>query len=112
MEPCSATSARGHPWVKAWAALRTAIVHNRHVIPHAGERDPNGEAIATGGVESTGNAVVRTRCGQKQPRQWSKEGAPLLFQPRVRMLNGELGSLCKRWYPDLHIEAEERPRAA
>jgi hypothetical protein len=30
----------------------------------------------------------------------------------VRTLNGELGGIFKRWYPDLEIEAEEIPIAA
>jgi hypothetical protein len=37
-------------------------------------------------------------------------GAHLLLQTRVKTLNGELGSLFKRWYPDL--EVEEMPEAA
>ena len=38
----------------ALSALRTSIVHNRHVIPNDGERYHNGQAIATGFVASTG----------------------------------------------------------
>src|SRR6266849_2944401 len=30
--------------------------------------------------------------------QWSKEGAHLLLQTRVRTLNGELAGIFKRWY--------------
>jgi len=44
--------------------------------------------------------------------QWSKEGAHLLLQTRVRTLNGELGAMFKRWYPDMDIEAQEIPAAA
>jgi len=42
----------------------------------------------------------------------SKEGAHLLLQTRVRTLNGELGTICKRWYPDMDLEVEEIPIAA
>jgi hypothetical protein len=42
--------------------------------------------------------------------QWSKRGAHLLLQVRVKTLNGELGSVFKRWYPDLQLE--EEPQAA
>jgi len=30
----------------------------------------------------------------------------------VRTLNGELGAIFKRWYPDMALEAEEIPVAA
>jgi hypothetical protein len=33
-------------------------------------------------------------------------------QTRVRTLNGEWGSIFKRWYPDLDIKAEELSIAA
>ena len=44
--------------------------------------------------------------------QWSKEGAHLLLQTRVRTLNGELADIFKRWYPDLDMKAEEIPITA
>jgi hypothetical protein len=49
---------------------------------------------------------------KKQQMQWSKEGAHLLLQTRVRTLNGELAGIFRRWYPDLDIKAEEIPMAA
>jgi hypothetical protein len=98
--------------VKALSALRTYIVHNRHVIPNDGERYRHGEPIATGFVESTVNEVVSKRFCKKQHMQWSKEGAHLLLQTRVRTLNGELADIFKRWYPDLDMKAEEIPIAA
>src|SRR5262250_325752 len=98
--------------VKALSALRTYVVNNRHVIPNDGERYRNGEPIATGFVESTVNEVVSKRFCKKQQMQWSKEGAHLLLQTRVRTLNGELGAIFKRWYPDMDLEVEEIPVAA
>ena len=92
--------------------LRTSIVHNRPLIPNYGERYHNGEATATGFVESTVHEVVGKRCCKKQQRQRSKQGAHLLLQTRVRTLNGELGAIFKRWYPDMALEAEEIPVAA
>ena len=71
------------------------IVNNRHGIPNYGERYRNGEAIATGFVESTVNEVVSKRFCKKQQMQWSKEGAHGLLQTRVRTLNGELGAIVK-----------------
>ena len=36
--------------------------------------------------------------------QWTKRGAHLLLQTRVKTLNGELGEVFKRWYPDMQVE--------
>ena len=104
IEPFSETYARFTHLVKALSELRTSIVNNRHVIPNDGERYHNGEAIATGFVESTVNEVVSKRFCKKQQMQSSKEGAHLLLQTRVRTLNGELGAIFKRWYPDMGVE--------
>ena len=92
--------------------MRTYIENNRHVIPNYGERYRNGEPIATGFVESTVNEVVSKRFCKKQQMQWSKEGAHLLLQTRVRTLNGELSAIFKRGYPDMDLEVEEMPVAA
>ena len=112
IEPFNETYARFPRLVKALSELRTSIVHNRHVIPNYGERYHNGQAIATGFVESTVNEVVSKRFCKKQQMQWSKEGAHLLLQTRVRTLNGELAGIFKRWYSDLEMKAEEIPMAA
>ena len=110
--PFSETYARFPKLGKALSELRTYIVNNRHLIPNYGERYRNGEPIATGFVESTVNEVVSKRFCKKQQMQWSKEGAHLLLQTRVRTLNGELGAIFKRWYPDMDLEVEESPIAA
>jgi hypothetical protein len=112
IEPFSETYGRYAGLVKALSELRTYVVNNRHVIPKYGERYRNGEPIATGFVESTVNEVVSKRFCKKQQMQWSKEGAHLLLQTRVRTLNGELAGIFRRWYPDLDIKAEEIPMAA
>jgi hypothetical protein len=111
-EPFNETYARFPHLVKALSALWTSIVHNRRFMPNDGERYHNGEAIATGFVESTVNEVVRKRCCKRQQMQWSKEGAHLLLQTRVKTLDGELGAIFQRWYPDIDIEVEEMPVAA
>ena len=111
-KPLEIERARYAGLVKALAALRTYIVNNRHLIPNYGERYRHGEPIATGCVESTVNEVVSKRFCKKQQMQWSKEGAHLLLQTRVKTLDGELGAIFKRWYPDLDIEVEEMPAAA
>src|SRR5215471_17325973 len=110
--PFSETYTRFPKLVKALSALRTYIVNNRHVIPNDGERYRNGEPIATGCVASTVNEVVSTRFCKKQQMQWSKEGAHVLLQTRVRTLNGELSAIFKRWYPDMDLQVEEMPVAA
>src|SRR5215475_12961913 len=110
--PFSETYARYAGLVKALSALRTYIVNNRHLIPNYGQRYHHGEAIATGFVESTVNEVVSKRFCKKQQMQWSKPGAHLLLQTRVKTLDGELGAIFKRWYPDMNIEVEEMPAAA
>src|SRR4030095_2940808 len=89
IEPFAETYARFPRLSKALSELCTYIVHHRHVLPNDGERCHNGEAIATGFVESTVNEVVSKRFCKKQQMQWSKEGAHLLLQTRVRTLNGE-----------------------
>jgi hypothetical protein len=96
--------------LKAVEEFRTYIRNNRHLIPNYGERYRNGEAIATGFVESTVNQVVSKRFCKKQQMQWSKRGAHLLLQTRVKTLNRELRSVFKRWYPDMQVE--EMPDAA
>ena len=96
--------------LKAVEEFRTYITNNRHLIPNYGERYRNSEAIATGFVESTVHQVVSKRFCKKQQMPWSKRGAHLLLQTRVKILKRELGAVFKRWYPAL--EVEEVPDAA
>jgi hypothetical protein len=110
--PFNETYARFTHVVKALSELRTYIVNNQHLIPNYGQRYRHGEAIATGFVESTVNEVVSKRFCKKQQMQWSKPGAHLLLQTRVKTLDGELGAIFKRWYPDMDIEVKEMPAAA
>jgi hypothetical protein len=98
------------PLLKAVEEFRTYIMNNAHLIPNYGERYQNGEAIATGFVESPVNQVISKRFCKQQQMQWSKRGAHLLLQMRIKTLNRELGSVFKRWYPD--IEVEELDEAA
>jgi hypothetical protein len=112
IEPFSETYARYAGLVKALSKLRTYIVNNRHLIPNYGERYHHGKAIATGFVESTVNEVVSKRFCKKQQMQWSKEGAHLLLQTRVRTLNGELSAIFQRWYPDMDLQVKEMPVVA
>jgi hypothetical protein len=72
------------PLAKAAEEFRIYITNNGHLIPHYGERYRYGEAIATGFVESTVNQVVSKRVCKRQQMQWSKRGAHLLLQTRVK----------------------------
>jgi hypothetical protein len=68
------------------------------------ERYRYGERTSTGFVESTVNQVISKRFCKKQQMQWTKRGAHLLLQTRVKTLNQELGAVFQRWYPDLQLE--------
>jgi hypothetical protein len=81
------------------AEFRSYIDANASFIPNYGERHRQGEAIATGFVESTVNAVVSKRFAKRQQMQWAPEGAHLLLQVRTKVLNGELDDLFREWYP-------------
>ena len=95
---------------KAVEEFHTYIDRNRALIPNYGERYRYGERISTGFVESTVNQVISKRFCKKQQMQWTKRGAHLLLQMRVKTLNQELGAVFQRWYPDLQLE--EEPLAA
>jgi hypothetical protein len=41
---------------------------------------------------------------KKQQMQWSKRGAHLLLQARVKTLNREWAAVFKQWYPDIQVE--------
>ena len=112
IEPFNETYSRFKHLRKALSELRTSMVNNRPLIPNYGQRYHHGEAIAPGFVESTVHQVVRKRFCKKQQMQWSKPGAHWLLQTRVKTLDGELGAIFKRWYPDMDLEVEESSVAA
>ncbi len=92
--------------LKATEEFHTYIERNRAFIPNYGERYRYGERISTGFVESTVNQVISMRFCKRQQMQWTKRGAHLLLQMRVKTLNRELGVMFQRWYPDLRLEEE------
>jgi len=96
--------------LKAVQEFHTYITNNAGFIPNYGERYRHGERISTGLVESTVNQVISRRFYKKQQMQWTKRGAHLLLQTRVKTLHQALGAVFQRWYPDL--QREEAPLAA
>jgi hypothetical protein len=89
---------------KAVEEFRTYIENNSHLISNYGERYRHGEVIDMGFVESTVHQVISKRFCKKQQMQWSQRGAHVLLQTRVKSLNRALGSVFKRWYPDIDVE--------
>jgi hypothetical protein len=92
--------------LKAIEEFHTYIERNRTFIPNDGERYRYGERISTSFVESTVTQVISRRFCKQQQMQWTKRGAHLLLQTRVKTLNQELGSVLQRWYPDMQLEGE------
>lgn len=77
------------------------ISNNASYIPNYGERWRNGEAIATGFVESTVNQVLSKRFVKKQQMRWTPKGVHLLLQVRMLVLDEDLRSKFQQWYPGL-----------
>ena len=80
--------------------LETYISNNSGYIPNYGERWRNGEAIATGFVESTVNQVITKRFVKKQQMRWTPKGAHLLLQVRLSVLNEDF----RRKFQKLELE--------
>jgi hypothetical protein len=101
---CTDLSPRFPQLKKVVQKFRTYSENNRGFIPNYGQRYRRGETISRAFVESTVNFVRSKRVVKKQSMQWTKRGAPLLLQARVKTLNPELASTFRRWYPDLQVE--------
>ena len=87
------------------AEFETYIRNNKDFIPNFGERYRQGETISTAFVESTINQVVSRRFVKKQQMAWTLRGAHLLLQTRTKVLNDELESVFRRWYPQFRTQA-------
>jgi len=91
------------------------ISNNGSYIPNYGERWRNGEAIATGFVESTVNQVISKRFVKKQQMRWTPKGVHLLLQVRMLVLNEELPGKFQQWHPGFRVDSQPNqqvPRAA
>jgi hypothetical protein len=77
------------------------IRNNRSYIPNYGDRYRYGEMISTAFVESTVNELISKRMVKKQQMRWTKEGAHLLLQTRIKTLDGDLRDKFVEWYPGM-----------
>jgi len=89
---------------KAVKEFQIYIENNAAMITNYGERYRNGEAIATGFVESAVNQIIAKRFVKKQQMRWTKRGAHLLLQVRVKVLNNELQENFRKWYPQFAVK--------
>ena len=85
--------------MEAATAFETYVTNNQALIPNYAERHRYGEIISTGFVESAVNEIVSKRMVKKQQMRWTKKGAHLLLQVRVKTLNEELRDTFEGWYP-------------
>ena len=98
--------------LKGLLEFRTYVNHNQGFIVNYGERYHHGERISTGFVESTVNYVLAKGFSKKQSMQWTITGAHDLLQVRTRVLNGDLETEFRKWYPLFRTSAGGIPEIA
>ncbi len=64
------------------------------------------ETISSASGECAVNQIVSKRMVKKQQMRWAPKSAHLLLQVRAKVLNNELGSGFKLWYPTFATPAE------
>lgn len=79
----------------------TYIVNNSKLIPNYGIRYYYGNIISTAFVESTVNEVISKRMVKNQQIRWTKQGAHLLLQLRIKNLNHEFREHFSKWYSSM-----------
>lgn len=109
---CDQENSNGYKLWKATEEFYNYIKNNGNFIPNYGERYRYGEAISTAFAESTVNEVISKRMVKKQQMRWTKKGAHLLLQLRVKTLNNELRQAFCKWYPKMERESIAVPLAA
>ncbi len=95
--------------LKGLLEFRTYIERNQNLIVNYGERYRMGDRISTAFVESTVNQVIAKRFCKKQSMQWSVAGSHRLLQVRTRVLNGDLETAFKQWYPAFGVGEMQLP---
>ena len=98
--------------LKAVKEFQIYIENNAAMITNYGERYRNGEAIATGFVESAVNQIIAKRFVKKQQMRWTKRGAHLLLQVRVKVLNDDLQANFSNWYPQFAVKKSDDSAAS
>ena len=63
-------------------------------------------------VESTVNQVISKRFVKKQQMRWTDEGAHLLLQIRIQVLNQDWRNIFSRWYPNMPLSDPNNDLAA
>src|SRR6266540_6835081 len=97
VQPGSEAAARMLTYVRE---LDTYIANNAPYMVNYGERYRNGERISTSFTESAINQVVSKRMVKRQQMQWTPEGAHLLLQVRIQVLNEDWVDTFRSWYPN------------
>jgi hypothetical protein len=96
--------------LKAVGEFHHYIEANQPSMPNFGDRYRHGEAISTAFAESTVNQVISKRMVKKPQMRWTERGAHLLRQVRTQVLNEDLRTTFRRWYPGMKAntgQAEE-----
>jgi hypothetical protein len=97
VQPGSEAAVRIRNYVRE---LERYIANNAPSIVNYGERYRNGERISTSFSESAINQVVSKRMVKRQQMQWTPEGAHLLLQVRIQVLNEDWVDTFRSWYPN------------
>lgn len=100
---------------KLWKLVNefdTYIQNNQGFIINYGERYRCGEAITSSCAESTVDELISQRMVKKQHMRWTKKGAHLLLQLRIKTLNHDLRKSFVKWYPQMEQENEPLPVVA
>ena len=79
---------------------------NESYLVNYGDRYRNKETISSAFVESTVNEVISKRFVKKQQMRWTKPGAHLLLQVRIKVLNEDWRSTFCSWYPAMKPATE------
>ena len=96
-----ACDARYSRLVEMLTEFGTYIENNADFIPNYAERHRYGELISTAFAESAVNEIISKRMVKKQQMSWSKQGAHMLLQVRVKTLDKALRGKFESWYPGL-----------
>lgn len=113
--PEESKDAKKHKQSKLWQMVdefNTYIENNKTFIINYGEKYRHGETISSSFAESTVDELVSRRMVKKQHMRWTKKGAHMLLQVRVKALNNDLRKSFVKWYPKMNQEKEGLPLAA